>query len=298
MDIVSTYGDHNLARTVLENPQWVELKKLAHEFCTAFNVKVTGLDNSPRKLGVVDNNGIPLGELYTTTNCSDVIYIYESQEIVKKERSSKNTASNARDSKKIGNLIKALKKHNEEPVASKLIPHWSRAIRFGFKELSSDNLNQNITVPRDKMQFICEKLLGETMTGVVDENMLRDLLRMFRNEEKSKESKETNLNRFAKGVTAIKIPLHVDKYYIVCKANFSTSNNEVISITDVIRYESISDSPYAGLALMCRSRKPDNRSTHDNEFGISRCDQYWEDLDIVTCYNGDCMFLLVPDYAE
>ena len=298
MDIVSTYGDHNLARTVLENPQWVELKKLSHEFCTAFNVKVTGIDNSPKKLGVVDNNGIPLGELYTTTDCSDTIYIFESQEIIKKERSSKNTSHDARDSKKIGNLIKAIKKNNEEPVVSKLFPHWNRTIEFGFSELKAENINKSIAVPRDKMQFICEKLLGETITGVIDENMLRDLLNMFRNEEKNKESKELNINRFAKGVTALKIPLKGDKYYIACKVNYDVANGKVTSITDIIRYESINDSPYAGLALMCRSRKPDRHSTADNEFGINRCDQYWDDLDIVTCYNGQCMFMLIPDYAE
>lgn len=299
MDIISTYGDQDLARTILENPKHVELNKLAHEFCATFNLKVSNYGTSETRLEVVDSNGVPLGMLYTTSDGSDTVYIYESQEIVKKERSSKNSGSDARDSKKISTLIKSIKKNNEEPAVNKLFPFWQRAITYGFNELKSGNIERKLAVPREQVQFICEKLLGETVSGLIDDNMLRSMLSKIRNDDKELENQQVNLNRYAKGATAIKLPLGFgDKHYVICKVGYDVVNDKVTDITDVTRHDSISDTPYAGLALMCRSRKNDARFTTNNEFGIDRCDRYWEDLDVVTAYNGSCFFLLIPDHAE
>ena len=158
MDIISTYGNQDLVRTILENPNRAELKKLAHEFCASFNLKVTNNGLSESRVSVVDNNGIPLGALYTTSDGSDTIYIYEAEGIVKKERSSKYTDNNSRDSKKISTLIRSIKKNNEEPTASKLFPLWNRALNFGFTELKSSRASVNLAIPREQVQFMCEKL--------------------------------------------------------------------------------------------------------------------------------------------
>jgi hypothetical protein len=299
MDIISTYGNQDLVRTILENPNRAELKKLAHEFCASFNLKVTNNGLSESRVSVVDNNGIPLGALYTTSDDSDTIYIYEAEGIVKKERSSKYTDNNSRDSKKISTLIRSIKKNNEEPTASKLFPLWNRALNFGFTELKSSRASVNLAIPREQVQFMCEKLLGENVSGMIDQALLLTMLSMIRKEDKEIESQEVNLNRYAKGVTAIKIPVSgTEKHYIICKAKYNTTTNSVVDVTDAVRHESMSDTPFAGLALMCRSRKQDGRFTTSNEFGIERCDRYWEDLDVVTAYNGHCFFLLIPDHAE
>ena len=299
MDIISTYGNPDQARIILESPHRGELNKLAHEFCASFNLKVTNHGLSESRVSVVDNNGIPLGALYTTSDGSDTIYIYEAEGIIKKERSSKNSGNDARDSKKISTLIRSLKKNNEEPTASKLFPLWNRALNFGFTELKSSGASRNLTIPRDQVQFMCEKLLGENVSGMIDQALLLDTLAKMRKEDKEIENQQVNLDRYAKGVTAIKIPISgTEKHYIICKAKYDTTTNSVVDVTDAVRHESMSDTPFAGLALMCRSRKQDSRFTTSNEFGIERCDRYWEDLDIVTAYNGHCFFLLIPDHAE
>jgi hypothetical protein len=296
MSIVSTYGNLDLANVILSSNE--KLNNLAHEFCTTFNVKVTNHGKSENKLDVVNNNGIPLGALYTESDGSDTIYIFESDRIIKKSRSSKYTSNSARDSKKISTLIKSIKKNNEEPIVSKLFPEWGRTIRYGFHTLKPDNATRRVEMPRDQFQFICEHVLGENVSGIIDYNLLKESLTKMRNEEKECDEKLKEYHRFTKGVTAIKMPLGSDKHYVVLKARYDLIKSETEILSEPVRYESMSDTEFAGLALMCRSRKNDNHFTATNEFGIDRRDYYWEDLDIATCYNGDLSFVIIPDNIE
>jgi hypothetical protein len=124
---------------------------------------------------------------------------------------------------------------------------------------------------------------------------------MIEADEKSKMGME-EFDRFAKGVTTIRLPNmdwnQKESFYLIGKASMDSNENLITS--DYKRYDSMADTPYAGLATMCKTyfSRIDNSSSNDNEFGLARMDRYFKDLDIISCYSGINHFILIPDNAE
>jgi hypothetical protein len=255
----------------------------------------------------VDNNGFPLGQLQISKNSGgDRLYIYECEGLIKKQKSSANSGQSARDSTKISGLIKSLKNNNEYPKAEGCYGHFKSVIRYGFGSMARDRLSSSISLDKDVFLGIAYEVLGIPNHGYqIDKDFLQRNIDNFKKEE-AKQSKDITLKeRFAKGITVIKMPhanhlRGAEDFYLIGKATYDPIKDDVLTIGDFIRYDSISDTPYAGLAVMCKTymAKSSHGSTNDNAFGIMRGDSYIRDLDITNCYGGNTHLLLVPDNAE
>ena len=307
---LSTYGHPTSALDTLEKIQG--LKELAHEFCTAFGVKITHNKattegHKKRSVDVVDNNGFPLGQLQIGSNSSgDRYYAYECEGLIKKQKSSANSGQSARDSTKISGLIKALKINSEYPKAEACMGQFKSTISYGFGAMDNDRLSRSLSIDKDKFIGIAYEILGIENHGYhIDKSWIQEMVDSYNKEENKKKQGKMLLERFGKGMTVIRLPSVTrgdanEDFYLIGRATYNTSTEKVDTIGDFIRYDSISDTPYAGLAVMCKTYmvKSKHGSTDDNAFGIGRSDAYISDLDITNCYGGSTHLLLIPDNAE
>jgi hypothetical protein len=307
---LSTYGNPTSALDTIEKLQG--MKELIHEFCTAFDVKVTHNKTTEygfvkRSVDVVDNKGFPLGQLQVGSNSSgDRYYAYECEGIIKKQKSSANSGQSARDSTKISGLIKSLKNNGEYPKAEGCYKQLETVIGYGFGQMDRVRVSSSVNVDKDKFMAIAYEILGIENQGYhVDRDWMREVVNNFKKEEAKKNEGMSLMERFAKSMTIIRLPSSShrgvqESFYLIGKATYDTSTEKVTTIGDFIRYDSISDTPYAGLAVMCKTymAKSKHGNTDDNAFGISRGDAYISDLDITHCYGGNTHLLLIPDNAE
>ena len=308
---LSTYGYPASALDTVEKLNG--MKELVHEFCTAFGVKITHNKATEegfkrRGVDVVDNNGFPLGQLQISSNgAGDKLYIYECEGIIRKQKSSANSGQSARDSTKISGLIKSLKTHAEYPMAEGCYKQFKTVINFGFGQMDRVRVSSSINVDKDKFMAIAHEILGIEYEGYyVDRDWIRSVVNNFKKEESKKNEGKKLLERFAKGMTVIRLPHNhyrggsQESFYLIGKATYDTANDKVATIGDFIRYDSISDTPYAGLAVMCKTymSKTPHGCSSGNDFGIDRGDAYIADLDITNCYAGNTHMILIPDHAE
>ena len=298
--ILSTYGDRESAKTVLETHS--TYRDLAFEFCNAFGVKVTGAKSNSTKLSVVDHEGIPLGYLQVDKAMGKPVYIYNCHAVINKTRSSRNSDSSSRDSNKINTLIRTLKKNDEIPTAEIVTKQFLGTIKYGFNELRHESPSTRVQITRDTMYGICQQLIGLPVTYAIDMSHIQDLYNNMIEDERRSEEGMKELKRFAKGVTTIRLPQkdwhNSEDFYLIGKA-WLDSNEDLVT-SNYKRYDSMSDTPYAGLATMCKTyfSRDNNLSSNDNEFGLARRDRYFKDLDIISCYSGTDHFILIPDNAE
>jgi len=311
---LSSYGFANSAMNVIEKQGG--LKELVHEFCTAFNVKVThNASNSMedregmllrKYVNVVDNNGFPLGSLRVDKNYNgDKVYVYECDTIVNKAKASANSSQNARDSTKINGLIKSLKTNNEYPRAESTYKHFIQTMGYGFGTLDRDRMQSNINISMETFMGMAHQILGlPSEKFTVDRQELQTYIDNYEKTEAKRQEGLSVSKRFAKGVTVVRLPSggyrgNNDGFYMIGKGAYDSVLNKPLITEPFVRYDSISDSPLAGLAVMCKTyTSKGNHYTLDNDFGISRNDTYIADLDIVTCFGNSIHLLLIPDNAE
>jgi len=311
---LSSYGFTDSAMNVIEKQGG--LKELVHEFCTAFNVKVThNASNSMedregmllrKYVNVVDNNGFPLGSLRVDKNYNgDKVYVYECDTIVNKAKASANSSQNARDSTKINGLIKSLKTNNEYPRAESTYKHFIQTMGYGFNTLDRDRMQSNINISIETFMGMAHQILGlPSEKFTVDRQELQTHIDKYKKAEAERQEGLSVSKRFAKGVTVVRLPSggyrgNNDGFYMIGKGAYDSVLNKPSITEPFVRYDSISDSPLAGLAVMCKTyTSKGNHYTLDNDFGISRNDTYIADLDIVTCFGNSIHLLLIPDNAE
>jgi len=305
---LSSYGFANSAMNVIE--KYDGMKELVHEFCTAFDVKVTHNSNdeelSKRYVNVVDNNGYPLGLLRVDKNRDgNKVYIYDCETIVNKSKSSANSCQTARDSTKINGLIKALKTNGEYPRASSTYKHLDQVIKYGFGAMDRERAGKNLSVPVETFMGVASQILGlPSEAFAIDRDFLQRHIDLYYKDQELNKNSRNLVERFSKGVSVIRLASggyrnNSDGFYAIGKATYDTILSKVTITEPFIRYDSISDSPFAGLAVMCKTyMSKSNLYTNDNDFGIGRGDSYISDLDVVNCYGNGFHLLLVPDNAE
>lgn len=305
---LSSYGYPDNAVATMDKHEG--LKELVHEFCTAFDVKVTHNNDSDsvnrRFVNVVDNNGYPLGSLKVDKNRDgNKIYIYDCETIVNKSKSSANSYQGARDSTKISGLIKSLKTNGEYPRATGTYKHLMQVINYGFGAMGKERMSRNISIPAETfMGMACQILNRPSEFFTMDKDLIqRHIDQYYKEKAESKESDDL-IQRFSKGIFVIRLAsggfrLNMDGFYAIGKATYDPINNKATITEPFVRYDSILDSPFSGLALMSKTYMS-NKSNYssDNEFGIGRGDSYIADLDVVNCYGNSLHLLLVPDNAD
>jgi hypothetical protein len=306
--IVSPYGDTIETTTALT--QSTPVAKLAYEFCTEFNVQVTKRKGSMGEgvtFNVLSTDGIPLGSLYTQTcrNSSggnETVYFYNAPNIISKAKGTARSDSHTRDANKIKNLLGVIKIKNEVPNVKSMYKAFAGGIRYAFQQVTR-NREPDISI-RDGMAIalIEHVLLDKLITHEQNEH-IKSAYREYKSKMKSYEEAESNGIRFNQGAKLIRINSDRDNmYYLVGEASYdinSGGNEGVVIHGDLKRYDSLKNIPELSADVAMINAYMQNRGDYDNgnEFGLSRRDWYYEDIDVATGYAGSETWVLIPKTA-
>jgi len=307
-EIVSPYGDTIETTTALT--QSTPVAKLAYEFCTEFNVQVV---KHTRSMGegvtfrVLSADGIPLGDLYTQT-CrnangeNEIVYFYNSPNIVEKAKGTARSDSHTRDANKIKSLLAVLKRNNEIPNVKSMYKSFVGGIRYAFQQVAK-NREPDISIKDDLAIVLIEHvLLDKSMTHEQNQS-IESAYKEYQSKMKSYQKSESNGIRFGHGVKLIGISGDRDnRYYLVGEASYdvnSGGNEGVVIHGDLKRYNNLKDAPDLLADVVMINAYMQSKSDYDdgNEFGLSRRDTYYHDIDVATGYASNEMWILIPKIA-
>jgi hypothetical protein len=307
--VASPFGNIELLSNRLESNS--DLKNLVMEFCHTFDVKAIAYENRGKlnRVNILSNRGIPLGELYLSKKNDDPIYIYSCQGIISKDKSSANSDSNSRDSGKITSLIKTIKKNGEHPVETKIFDSYKSTIRDALSTVGNKQ-TPTVDVASDLALAMLESLLNVPLTRSLDMHEMQQMHKKYLKELNNNELAMKNKQRFAKGCIVVKMPYrYADTNQkndgvlvgeMTC-ANTDSIKNENIQITKSFeRFDSLADSPIAGLATMIRTYFEGHKDKYDpdNALGILSTDKYFRDIDVAVASRSSTYVALIPLHAE
>ena len=307
-EIVSPYGDTIETTTALT--QSTPVAKFAYEFCREFNVQVTKRKGSMGEgvtFRVLSPDGIPLGDLYTQT-CRDsngnneIVYFYNSPNIVSKAKGTSRSDSNTRDSNKIKSLLTTLRKNKEIPDVKSMYKSFVGGIRYAFQQVAR-NREPDISIKDGTAIALIEYvLLDKSITHEQNEH-IKSAYKEYQSKMKSYQEAESNGIRFSHGAKLIGLCGDRDnRYYLVGEASYdinSHGNEGVIIHGDLKRYNSLKDNPELSADVVMINAYTQGRNDHDdsNEFGLPRRDTYYHDIDVATGYASNEMWVLIPKTA-
>jgi hypothetical protein len=247
--------------------------------------------------------------LYLSNKSNDPVYIYSCEGIIFKEKASANSDSNSRDSSKITSLIKTINKNGEHPVETKIFDSYKWAIRDALCTVG-ERRKPTINVASDLALAMLEKLLNVPITQNLDTDQMKLLHTRYLKELNNTELAVQNQQRFAKGCIVVKMPYRYANANqkndgvlvgeMIC-TNVSDPSNKDINITKPFeRFDSLTDSPIAGVATMIRTYFEGHKDMYDesNALGIGSNDRYFRDIDVAVASRNSTYVALIPLHAE
>ena len=308
MEIVSVHGDAWKAHRLLSNS--THLTKFAQEFCHEFNTRVSfdGDNFQNRGITLEMPNGMRIGELSVNTSNGKPVYVADMPSIISKDRSSKWSGNGARDSEKLPNLIRTIKKNKEQPTDAKVLEMFNSAIYHALADITNSrepNFGINGTQALDALKAV----LG--IDNISVHQHVSEFQKMYDNYMKavaSVKDSQVTADRFKKGCTMIYIENErykadsVSGYYVadfVTAMNASTGKLGYEFQSPLKRYASLTETEHAPTVAMIRSYlegKP-KLFDKDNEFGVRYMDHYLEDMDIAVGHSNNKLVVLLPKHA-
>ena len=308
MEIVSVYGDPTKAHRLLSNS--THLTKFAQEFCHEFNTRVSfdGDNFQNRGITLEMPNGMRIGELSVNTSKGKPVYVADMPSIISKDRSSKWSGNGARDSEKLPNLIRTIKKNKEQPTEAKAMEMFNSAIYHAIAEITNER-EPHIGISGTQALDALKALLGIDDMSV--HQHIPDYQKIYDNYMKASESvkgSQATADRFKKGCTMIYIENErykadsVSGYYVadfVTAMNPSTNKLGYEFQSPLTRYASLKETEYAPTVAMIRSYLEGipKYFDKDNEFGIRYYDNYFEDMDFAVGHSNNKLVVLLPKHA-
>jgi hypothetical protein len=308
MEIVSVYGDAWKANRLLSNN--LHLEKFAREFCHEFNTRVSfdGDNFHNRGITLEMPNGMRIGELSVNTSNGKPVYVADMPSIISKDRSSKWSGNGARDSEKLPNLIRTIKKNKEQPTDAKVLEMFNSAIYHALAEITNSrepNFGINGTQALDALKAV----LGIDNMSV--HQHIPEFQKMYDNYMKavaSVKDSQATADRFKKGCTMIYIENErykadsVSGYYVadfVTAMNPSTGKLGYEFQSPLKRYASLKETEHAPTVAMIRSYMESQTRyfDKDNELGIKYTDHFFEDMDIAVGHSNNKLVVLLPKHA-
>jgi hypothetical protein len=253
-------------------------------------------------------NGMRIGSLSVNSSSGNPIYIAEMPSIISKDRSSKWSGSGARDSEKLPNLIRTIKKNKEQPTDAKVLEMFNSAIYHALAEITNSrepNFGINGTQALDALKAV----LGIDNMSV--HQHIPEFQKMYDNYMKavaSVKDSQATADRFKKGCTMIYIENDrykadsVSGYYVadfVTAMNASTGKLGYEFQSPLKRYASLKETEHAPTVAMIRSYLEGipKYFDKDNEFGVRYYDHYFEDMDFAVAHSNNKLVVLLPKHA-
>lgn len=308
MEIVSVHGDPTKAHRLLSNSTY--LTKFAQEFCHEFDTRVSfdGDNFNNKSITLEMPNGMRIGNLSVGSNCGEPVYVATMPSIISKERSSKWSGSDARDSEKLPNLIRTIKKNKEQPTDAKVLEMFNSAIYHAMADITRSrepNFGINGTQALDALKAI----LG--IDDISVHQHIPEYQKMYDNYMKavgSVKDGQLTADRFKKGCTMIYIENDryktdsVSGYYVtdfVTAMNPNTNKLGYQFQTPLKRYASLKETEHAPTVAMIRAYLEGipKYFDKDNEFGVRYLDNYFDDMDFAVGNSNNKLVVLLPKHA-
>jgi hypothetical protein len=308
MEIVSVHGDAWKANRLLSNNK--DLNKFAQEFCHEFNTRVSfdGDNFHNRGITLEMPNGMRIGELSVNTSNGKPIYVADMPSIISKDRSSKWSGNGARDSEKLPNLIRTIKKNKEQPTEAKAMEMFNSAIYHAINEITNERA-PNIGISGTQALDALKAILGIDDMSV--HQHIPDYQKIYDNYMKAAESvkgSQATADRFKKGCTMIFIENDryrsdsVRGYYVADFVTGMDPNTGTLKYqfqSPLTRYASLKETEHAPTVAMIRSyMESQNRYfDKDNEIGVKYTDHYFDDMDFSVGHSNNKLVVLLPKHA-
>ena len=308
MSIISTFASDNVAEILNEdNPHRVELKKLVHEVCHAYNLRVVGISRANTRRDVahlVTEGGIASGSVSAEYE-GDGNYTYRASfKTINKEKASAKSDRDTRDANKISSLIRAIKKNKEEPTEEAILKSMRRDMVTPFESIEQHIRygGPSLSLPSSIQKAATNFILGIDTVGMnayIDE--LKSIHSKYQSEIKSHEEKVSDAKRFRRGATMIGCVTHrtTTPHYLVADVSLS-DEGEFTFHTPLKRYSTLKDLPIAPVVMMVKTfTQGISEYSADNEFGLAVRDKYYPELDISTGYSSHSqpMWVAIPKEA-
>lgn len=308
MDIISQYANREAVdQKFSENPV---LGRFAHEFCHAFNCRVSDAENMRNSVLVETPNGLyggrlrvdPRGALDKDSNPIPV-YFYSSN-LVGKEKGSSRAGRNERDSTKISTLISAVRRNKEDPTDGKLANTFKRGIGYAVSTTQFARRAPSIDLDGNVTLALLESALGvDTERVKLHTAALQEAYKKFRFSLKEvKEADETN-QRFSQGCYAIGIMAKGEgrpQHYLFTEVAGS-DRDSIVFQAPVKRYSTLRDVPeLAGhlpiIKAWAEGALPDFKD--DNDLGLPARDVFYRDIDVASGYERHQeLWVIIPKTA-
>lgn len=300
------------------SPNIQELCKLLNELNAEFNVFAESIHPHTSRCNayLVTANGLPCGGArveHTGTNATTGAREYRYTvrfPTIKKERSGPNSARDERESNKLSTLIRAIKKNNEAPTENGVTEACLAGIGYAYGAVQSSRSAPRIDLGAEYVLNLVEHTLSvDKSVPLLYINEMKAAYEEYQKAMLIFTERNTNYERYRKGCKIVGI---LDKSDYV--KNFGTTylvgemgdvgtevhNHTLLldKLTSPLKaYKSLSDTPLAGVAAMCRAHFPQSDYVK-NEFNIPHNDKYHEELDVATGYRSrELLWVVIPNEA-
>lgn len=309
MNIISEFATDKIALGVaLENNSSatvIELKKLAHEVCHEYNLRVLrAIGGYKNKALLVTPDGINCGYVSVTQDGKGDFTYLLGLPTIRKERSSSKSNRGERDSNKISSLLRAVKKNKEEPTTAKLYDSMRRDFISPFSAVQSKSLygRPSISMPSNIQEVAVKHILGvDTLSMAMYIDDLRKVYSEHQSKMKSYNESASEIIRYRRGSTLIGVFSRQEEppYYLVADASVNEEGNFTFH-TPLKRYGTLKELPIAPVVAMINTYMQ-GKSEYDksNELGVWYQDRFFEDLDIAVGYSGsnNGLWVAIPKEA-
>lgn len=308
MTIISQFADQERTENILANNDM--LRRFAHEFCHTFGTKVRQEKNYADQylnniLNILTASGLEAGKIgiYRHQGESENHYRVTMPQVIRKEKSSRRSGKDERDSDKLTTLFRALEKNKEIPTDEKIMRVYKGPMRYALGRVK-DRREANISLSQDTII----NMASFVMKGIdqLRSDTTNEVAAAYATYLKAKSKQDEGIKefeRFSKGFHVVGVMGSVDKYYLVTEGTATGTENDEIHIQpNVTRYQSMADSPLAATAMMIRTYAEGklNVDTDANDFRLPWGDKYYSDIDIATGYSGreQGLWIVIPKHGE
>lgn len=286
-----------------------ELLRLAQEVNASFGLEVGSLIESANRpyLKFLTPEGIVCGGCSVAKDTSksgeNAYRYYLTLPTISKEKASANSDRDTRDSVSLATLIRTIKKNAEEPTAEKLLRAMNDGMKYTMRAVANASHGKpRLSFDSDTSLAVARFILGvdSSLPNMYISN-LQDKFNKFQSEMQSFEAANADYARYTRGVTLVCVNNSTNKvHYLVGDATFDNSNDRFDIQGGLKRYNSLSESPIADLAVMIKAYMQGTpQFDSGNDLGIVRTDRYFPEIDVATGYQRHQeLWVAIPKHAQ
>lgn len=309
MNIISEFATDKVALGVaLEadtTPSSIELKKLVHEVCHEYNLRVINTITGHRnKALLVTPDGINCGYVNVTKDSNGDFTYLIGLPTIHKERSSSKSSRGERDSNKISSLLRTIKKNKEEPTTEKIYRVMRRDFISPFSSVQSKSMygRPAISIPSHIQEVAVKHILGvDTLSMAMYIDDLKKVYSEHQSKMKSYNESASEIIRYRRGATLIGIYNRGDTgtYYLVGDVSLNEEGDFTFH-TPLKRYSTLKELPIAPVVAMINTyMQGKDQYDNTNELGVWYQDRFFDDLDMAVGYSGSSngLWVAIPKEA-